>query len=258
MSVNEKMTAIADNIRSKTGGTESLNLDDMASGVNEVYEAGKKAEYNEFWDKYNLGVQRAFAGSGWTKETFKPNRDFIANNYCFYYHAWQNESYDLAEQLKSLGVKILRANATQTFYYAWFSRLPILDFSKYAGMFDRTFRDMANLVTIDKIIMPPEGSVASFNQTFQDASKLKNITFEGVIDKSISFSASPLTVESLKSIISCLKDFAGTSSQYTYTVTFKTSAFNALEEEGTTAEYNGVACTWAELIDNKKWNLVKA
>ena len=40
--VNEKMTAIADNIRSKTGKTEPLTLDGMASGVNEVYESGKE------------------------------------------------------------------------------------------------------------------------------------------------------------------------------------------------------------------------
>lgn len=38
--VNEKMTAIADNIRDKTGGTDPLTLDDMASGINEVYETG--------------------------------------------------------------------------------------------------------------------------------------------------------------------------------------------------------------------------
>lgn len=42
MSVNEKMTAIADAIRSKTGGTEPLGLDDMAVGVGDVYEAGKQ------------------------------------------------------------------------------------------------------------------------------------------------------------------------------------------------------------------------
>ena len=34
MSVNEKMTAIADAIRSKTGGTAALTLDDMASDIN--------------------------------------------------------------------------------------------------------------------------------------------------------------------------------------------------------------------------------
>ena len=70
--VNEKMTAIADSIRAKTGGTELLNLDQMASAVGEVYEAGKRdgaasggdttaaynegfeagkqAEYDAFWD----------------------------------------------------------------------------------------------------------------------------------------------------------------------------------------------------------------
>ena len=41
MSVNEKMTAIADAIREKTGKAETLNLDEMAVGVGEVYEAGR-------------------------------------------------------------------------------------------------------------------------------------------------------------------------------------------------------------------------
>jgi hypothetical protein len=53
MGVNEKMTAIADAIRSKTGGTEPLGLDEMAVGVGEVFDAGKQAEYDRFWD----GVQ---------------------------------------------------------------------------------------------------------------------------------------------------------------------------------------------------------
>ena len=47
MSVNSKMTAIADNIRDKTGGTDLLTLDDMAEGVNEVYEAGKASMIDE-------------------------------------------------------------------------------------------------------------------------------------------------------------------------------------------------------------------
>lgn len=47
MSVNEKMTAIADAIRSKTGDTEKLGLDAMASGVDNVYTAGHIAGYIE-------------------------------------------------------------------------------------------------------------------------------------------------------------------------------------------------------------------
>lgn len=42
MSVNEKMTAIADAIRDKTGGTDALTLDDMAENVPKVFEAGKQ------------------------------------------------------------------------------------------------------------------------------------------------------------------------------------------------------------------------
>ncbi len=37
---NEKMTAIADAIRAKTGGEEPLTLDGIAAGVDEVYAAG--------------------------------------------------------------------------------------------------------------------------------------------------------------------------------------------------------------------------
>ena len=44
MGVNEKMTAIADAIREKTGKAESLGLDAMAESVGEVYENGRAAE----------------------------------------------------------------------------------------------------------------------------------------------------------------------------------------------------------------------
>ena len=49
MSVNSKMTAIADEIRAKTGGVDALTLDDMASEVPKVYDAGKKAEYDSIY-----------------------------------------------------------------------------------------------------------------------------------------------------------------------------------------------------------------
>lgn len=122
-----------------------------------------------------------------------------------------------------------------------------------------SFRDCTELETIEVIRMC-EGSGASTNILFLNCKSLKNITFEGVIPITIGFADCPLTVESMKSIISCLKDFTGTgtSNEFKYTVTFNSKAFNELEKEGATAEYNGAACTWAELIDNKKWNLVKA
>ena len=236
------------------------NLATIAENVPKVYEAGKKAEHNEFWNDIGARADYRFAGTAWNKNTFKPTQNFEVGNRGFYYHNWQGQAYDLATQLEGLGVTMTLDDGAdvQTFYYAWFTRLPELDFFLCSGQFDRVFYAMSKLVTIDKIILPPEGKITIFNTPFYNCTNLKNITFEGVFDKSISFSDSPLSVVSMKSIISCLKDFSGTDGEYSYTLTLKSSAFSALEAEGDTAEYNGEACTWAELIDNKKWNLTLA
>ncbi|MBO7176024.1 MAG: hypothetical protein J6W14_01500, partial [Clostridia bacterium] len=71
------IAAIASKIREKTGGAETYTTAEMPSGVESVYEAGKKAEYDAFWDSFQEnGNKKAyayvFAGSGWNKETFRP------------------------------------------------------------------------------------------------------------------------------------------------------------------------------------------
>ena len=242
MSVAEKLNAVAENIP-------------------KVYDSGKKSEYNAFWNEFVFEGRNQFSGPGWNQKTFRPNRDFYVQQGTFYYHNWQGTPYDLAAHLETLGVKMMMgSNARKEgFRVAWFTRLPVLDFSQRSGSFENTFcsANSSPLVTIDKIILPPEGAVTSFSGAFTECSKLKNIIFEGVIDKSINFSASPLSVESIKNIVSCLKDFTG-SSEYSYTLTIKSSAFASLETEGATAEYNGEVCTWSELVDNKKWNLTLA
>ena len=50
-----------------------------------LFEAGKKAQYDAFWDRYqDYGDRRdytmLFAGAGWTPETFKPKYKIIAGN----------------------------------------------------------------------------------------------------------------------------------------------------------------------------------
>ena len=51
MSVNAKMTAIANAIREKTGGTEPLGLDAMATEIPKVYDAGRSQAESDFWDR---------------------------------------------------------------------------------------------------------------------------------------------------------------------------------------------------------------
>lgn len=227
--VNEKMTAIADNIRSKTGGTEALSLDNMASGVNEVYEAGKKAEQNAFWEIYQEGGDR----ENW--------------QYAFYYRWWTDDTYNPIYPIK------VRNPNTNMFY-----RTPVTNTKVSIDIrgttLNYTFRE-ASIVTIPELIVDESTNV---NQGFLGASDLKNITITGTIGTDFKISWCPLTVESIKSIISALCDYTDTENEYVNTVTFKTSAFETLEAEGATAEYNGTPCTWAELIDNKKWNLTLA
>ena len=243
------------------------NLTTIADNVPKVYEAGKKAEQRNFWKVLtNNGAKQSyyytFSERLWTKDNFKPTCNIVPTEAerTFYYHNRGGVAYDLAQQLEDCGVKLDMSNNTTgsyTFCYAVLTRIPEIDQRK--SIFTCMFRQNSSntkLVTIDKIICSSNGDQA-FTQTFDGCSKLKNVIFEGVIGRTISFSVSPLSVASMKSIISCLKDYTG-SSEYSYTITLKSSAFTALEAEGATAEYEGVACTWRELIDNKKWNLTLA
>ena len=62
MSVNSKMTAIADNIRGYTGGVTPLTLDGIAEGVNDVYDVAHRNGINEgFTDGYTVGYSNGKA-----------------------------------------------------------------------------------------------------------------------------------------------------------------------------------------------------
>ena len=263
MSVNEKMTAIADAIRDKTDGTEALTLENMASGVNEVFDAGKKSEYDSFWDKFQINGGRlqynyAFGGIGWTMDTFKPKYDIRANNLGSMFY--QTGITDLEMALYNAGVRLDTSGASNfpsTFYYSDLTVIPELDCrgcANTASPFGLTFRFSSNLLTIRKLILPSNGA-QQFNNTFTDCAKLQNIVIEGVIGQNISFSSCPLTVESMRSIITHLKDYSGTTNEFANTVTFKKDCITSLEAEGATSP-NGNK--WTEYIDDLKWNLVSA
>ncbi|MBE7033675.1 MAG: hypothetical protein E7406_05555 [Ruminococcaceae bacterium] len=257
MSVNEKMTAIANNIRNKTGGSEALTLDDMANGVNEVFDAGQKAQYDAFWDAYQSnGTKKSyeltFAGGAWNPNTFKPKYLIAPTSARMMFY----KATKLTGEHDSI-TNIDFSNCTdfgQAFQNFAGLRLGVVDL-RQATEVTNGFANCNNLVTVDKFIVD-ESFPASLSLV--NNPKLENISIEGVLAKSFNASKSPLTVNSIKSVITSLADNTGTANEYKYTVTFLASAFEEIEAEGETAEYNGVACTWAELIDNKKWNLVKA
>lgn len=268
--VYEKMTAIADNIRSKTGKTELLNLVDMASGIDEVYESGKKSEYDKFWDLFQAkGSRNAYVyafystgNGGWYDEMFYPKYDInVGGNATNMFYAFNggvsHTAMDLSSRLEECGVTLDTSTTSifkSMFQASAISRIPPINISNLTTESNASYMFYSQrIITIDKIILPNEdNNVKPFGAFALGVSNLENITFEGVICNRIKFSSSKkLTIESLKSIITHLKDFAGTDSEFTQTITFTEESKALLEAEGNTSP-NGNS--WLNYISDLKWN----
>ena len=253
--------AFAEAIREKTGSEQTYKVSDMASGVNEVYEAGKQKEWNDFWDSFqNYGNRTNYAYafynneySGWfqwNKDTIKPKYDLIPTNANRMFYSVKN-IVDLGEHLKEFGVKLDLSKATNMALFCPhgdFVKLPVLDCSN-ATTIDNAFNYCYELETIEKLVLTEK--ITSISGPFVGCSKFKNIIIEGVIAPSISFSYSPLTVASLKSIITHLKDYSGTDKEFTYTVTFSSACIETLEAEGATSPNGNL---WTDYILDLGWN----
>lgn len=253
MSVNEKMTAIADAIRDKTGETSLLTLDDMATDIPKVYETGKQAERDEFWDAYQENGKRtkydfAFAGNGWGDKTFKPKYNIVASSGAQYlFHLAQVSS------LKNIGVTISTTgaqNLSYAFYYSSLTECPEIDVSS-ALYCSGLFTGCSKLHTLDKLILNSAGSTPYSNDMFGHCANLRNITFGGVLGRNISFQWSPLlAVESIENIVSVLSDTEN-GQTITFNVAAKTTYYNAHS-----SEYADADEAWDALCDTKpNWTI---
>lgn len=262
--VDEKMTAIAGAIRDKTGGTEPLTLDDMAIGVDEVYNKGgeegynsgiaegKKAQYDEFWDTYQVnGTRTTYSGMfgwGWNDAIFNPKYCIKPTN--------GSSMFAFSDITKKITAEMfdgsLNTNYYRMFQQSDITEVEVLDLSSATNTGD-IFRD-SYCHTIDKLIFNTEGNTVIASDIFGNTSRLKNInSVEGLIaGYNLSFPKSPLTVESIKNIILALKDYAGTDSEYAYTLTLKSTTWTALDAEGATAP-GGI--TWRDYITALGWNM---
>ena len=223
MSVNEKMTAIADAIRSKTGETAPLSLDDMALEIPKVHAAGYTKAESDFWDAYQkkgarTTYQNAFVSEGWNDTTFKPKYDLIPTNASTMFDTCHVT--DLVTALEKAGVVLDLSNATRTngmFQLCKSTRLPVLDISlstNTASMF------YANTTTkwVEKLIVSETTDLTNTGNCFAGAYALEHIIFEGVIRQSFKINWCPLDKESILSILNCLKDYKDSGTTYTLTL----------------------------------------
>lgn len=192
------------------------------SSVISDYDAGKLAEWSEFWDAYQENGSRkmyngAFAWSTWNDKIFRPKYDIVPTqlSQTFQYTGIIN----LIDDLEKQNVKLDTSNCTyylQAFQGSRITHYPTIDMSKAINT-TYAFGSDANVVKIEKLILSKS---TPFYNTFQLARKLEEITIEGTIGQngfSVQWS-DKLTHDSLLSILNALEDKTSDESGTTWTI----------------------------------------
>ena len=192
------------------------------SSVISDYDAGKLAEWSEFWDIYqDKGLRRnysyAFSSQYWTDETFKPKYDIQPINFGYAF----NESHivNLKSKLEEQNVKLDTSNCMNfisSFSSSNITHYPTIDMSK-ATVTSYTFGSSAKVVKIEKLIV---ANSTPFNSMFNSARYLEEITIEGTIGRNgfnVQWS-NKLTHDSLLSILNALEDKTSDQSRTTWTI----------------------------------------
>lgn len=256
--LKEYLSNIANAFRSALDITDKINAQDFANKVGEVYEKGQQAEYDKFWDNFQSNGTRVnyqCAFWRWSSDAFYPKYDIVSGatnaesmfRYLDYERYLQGENvyFDLAQRLEDCGVVLDISQATHASYMFSFAyniiRVPELSLISTTNN-SNIFHNCRQLKTIDKLILPSTINTLNFNNAFIYCYALENITFEGLICTNIDFSYSPLTVESMLSVIEHLKDYS--SNGGTHTITFKADRETMLTDEQ------------KALATNKGWSLV--
>ena len=231
MSIAEKLAKIAENEQA-------------------VFEAGKKSEYDRFWDVYQENGNMtyyayAFAGVGWTQSVFKPKYNIVPVTPTSMFSS--SRIVDIRPQ--TIGVDVDFSKCTSFYYLCSNSTI------KYIGVVDCSsaspaslsyiFSSAKELVSVEKVIMPEMDSAGFADKSFENAVKLEHICIEGVIRRSASLKWSVvLTKESITSIVQALSDTAE-GQTITFSQTAKEAAFTDSE--------------WATLIGTKpNWTIALA
>lgn len=165
-------------------GTKTAEL---AENVGEVYNSGRKAENDAWWDAYQQNGNRtnyanAFAGIGWDDNSFRPKYDIKAT--------LSNDMMFASCNIKDLGKAIRAANVSCLLGTRDFGRIfqnancEIIDgvtFSAQSRSMSYSFFSCTHLKTITPTIMLTDDGRATFSQVFTQCYELVDVRFSGVI-----------------------------------------------------------------------------
>lgn len=252
--IAEKLTTIAENTPKVYKAGESKGYaDGYSKGVTDGektghdvgFAEGKENEWHRFWHSYqqygdrNISPQGLFSGNGFRDSIFKPLYDIPIGRGTFEASTIQN----LKQCLLDAGVScFIKEPLNHTFNWSWVAHVPDLSGTELTEELNNTFSWCNKLHTIDGI---KTTDTVKFTQTFVSSPNLANVRFSGTIGQNIDFSDNPLTPASMKSVISCLKDYANTENDGKYTVSFSDACWTALAQTG---EWPPIPVSWKEYV----------
>lgn len=199
--------ATADAIREKTGTSDQIEWDKnngFKDSVEGVFNAGKKAEYEAFWNKvvqwtfpYNEGTYR-FAGSCWNDDTLKPPQKITITkncNGCFY----ACKATDIRPYIEFVEV----TNFNNAFSYGKVKKVPHIDVSNLSNSILSSSFANSEVELIEGLTV---SELTKFSNTFSNAPYLVHVIFYGTIAQNgLTLSGCErLDKESIVSIINAL------------------------------------------------------
>lgn len=229
----------------------------IAENEQKVYDKGADDANIRFWNGFTdnrtrLTYTKAFQYMNFSEMTI-PNGLVLSDSYVVCPSMFQNYNGTTLPMGIDMSNVNLDRSKVQTPSYRWFQNSELL---KYVYDMNLPATDYYNFAfaycyELETIEMIRSNQASDFGDAFEECYKLKNITFDGVIGKNINFQYSPLTVESMKNIISHLADYS-VENTHIYTVTFTDTCWEALEADSTAP--NGT--TWREYVQNSLgWNI---
>lgn len=179
-------------------------LQTIAENEPKIYDAGRQSQYDEFWDAFQNNGEiitdgsYAFSGSMWIDEVYNPKYPIRLNAFT---NAFRGSSITDTK----VTIDVSHGSGSHFFYFNnKISRIP-------------------------KLIVN-ENNV--WDQWFQNAVALKELYIEGVIGQNkTNLQWSPLTHDSLMSIINALKDYSNDTSGTTWKITLGSDNIAKLSAE---------------------------
>ena len=236
-------------------------LTTVATNQQKVYEAGKKAQEQAFWEKYQLppnDYSYRFAGLGWYKGNFKPVKDMKPTTSArrmfigFDYYEKGGSNFDLVEHLKELDVTLDFSKCVdmqETFSSAHIGHIGVVDLTGTSKKHYGTFAS-AWIKKIDQIIVDEK---KQYDNLFASAAALEEISITGTIGQN-GFSTSPCKKLNKASIESFINALSMTTSELS--VTLSKTAVNSAFETSTGIADGSTSTEWANLIATKpNWTI---